>query len=322
MTEDERRRDLVELLANPLDQPSRDGDDHGAPAWLLPAVAAAGGAVIVLAGFAIGRSSPAEAPPTTAPAATTIAPSTTAAEAEAFPPGFTPVDDLISTRVEAVTETGNMLFVTVTAAVRRGFDPDLSAPFQGGDWRLVLVDGRTIESSGQQVDPFGHGPITAVFPYEDYDIADVEEMMLSSRWVQTFLSARDDLGDISLPYAATERTVTFDDAATIVAEPIELSAEGGTIGWELADPASARAIISVFVELQQGSISPNPPIMVPVQAPFGFTAFVNDGGQSSGTITLTPPVVDDPASVIGATISWEMTLTATRPANVTIPFDP
>ena len=122
-------------------------------------------------------------------ASTTSAPPTTAVSLPAevaFPPGYEPITDLVAVKPTNGLEAHDTLFIAIDTAVRRGFEPSESAPFQSGRWSLETASGETLTSQGTVYDTTVPGTFSIVLPLEGRTEVIPTRLILLERW------ARDD----------------------------------------------------------------------------------------------------------------------------------
>ena len=321
MTDHDRSRALAELLATPLDHhvpdesPEERRQRRPAPWGLLLALVV--GAAIVLIGYRI-----ADAPGADAPTAVTTLPPTTAgpiAIADAFPAGFTPVDDSLAVKVVRIGMSGDDLAVTLTSVSSRGLDATASTPFTGGRWTAVLRDGTTVAALGQHVDPATPGVVTALFDPAAVPEANLASLRLTERWFNQSAEVVQEL-DVSgdLPWVMPERALLdLGDGVQLIVDSMELTETGGVVEWALTG-GTALGLVTLEVALEEGFFDGRPRMMIPVGR---IDRFFFDPATAvpEGRIELSGPTAADGQGIASGYATWSVRLTVTAPADVLIP---
>ncbi|MFQ5555600.1 MAG: hypothetical protein ACE5GC_09575 [Acidimicrobiia bacterium] len=333
--DEDRRKKLAALLASPVDddppphrreRPRRRprGSERSWPPALLWVLGVIAGGAIVVAAYAVSRTGAPQATASAAipPSVATSPPTTTGGleiderDAE-FPDGYTPIDELVAARFERSAIVGDAMLLTFTTAVRSGFDPELSAPLNGGSFDLVLEDGSSRASTGFAGVPFSRGVFTVVFDGAGIDFDDVTGVMLTERWFRTQIFTDTDLDASSLPFVlASPLDQQLAGGVTLVVEEAELTREGGTIEWRLE---GTQAIVRAAAEITTGFNDRTPAVMFDRAFLARDIAFDGDVARS-GTIQLTAPVIESD-EIFSARIQWAIDLVTTTPAQVPIPVD-
>jgi len=264
---------LEELLRSPLDKPTRsrrrdaeetirtDGageagtDRARLPVTpLLVGAAAVLGAVIVLAGYAIGSEDPA---PTTTVATTT----TTVAPADLGAPGGLPADyvavgDRLGMRVERILVRSDGVFVTVTTVVNNSLDPELSTGFQGGVWTLVTTDGRRVTSTDESFDPLARGTVSVRFPPEGIVAEDIVSIEVNGAADRLTTLVDVDVSDpvtleegSAVELVPDEDRLAIDGEVTLVIDELTLTPTEGLLRWSIDTGILSNAAVEPLLTL-------------------------------------------------------------------------
>ncbi len=225
----------------------------GSPAAIVGAVLAGG--LLVLGGWALARSGDDEAPATTlAPPPTTVAvtaPPPLAGRSE-LPAGYTAVNDRLGVRPERILQRGDLLFVSLTTAVRSGLEAAGTAGFAGGRWELEVADGRRLEAADEAFDPLVPGALTVAFPIDAYDAADVVTLHLTGEAVRSGVEHEMTVpteGGFPWSGVAPDPRLPLDTGLELVAGQLDLDSETGVLRWELAGPEEFTALVSADADV-------------------------------------------------------------------------
>jgi hypothetical protein len=311
-------RDLANLLASPIredDPADRPRGEH----WAI-AVGIGVGALAVVAGFWVAQStidSPAIPEPvavdTTVGVPSTLPPS--AAGDVPFPPGYEPVTDLVAIKPVRGLEAHDTLFITVNTAVRRGFDPSRSAPFQSGRWTLQTSAGDVLSSAGTSFDMTVPGVFSILFPLEGRIGVQPTQLTLDQRWQRDEDFQSVDLEVDELPYELPEPIDVPLASSTMRIERLSLTSDGGELDWAMSN--DRQAAVQLWLRLG----NPSDPAMLyrgSGSETFGFfgrSVFADPEG-TSGTVALVPVNTESSGELDGqAAIDLQVALFTAIPGN-------
>jgi hypothetical protein len=132
-------------------------------------------------------------------------------------------------------EANDTLFITVTTAVRRGFDPDQSAPFQSGRWTLETTGGYVLESAGSTFDFAVPGSFSVLFPLGGRTRAIPTVLRLHETWQRRDHFEPVDLGTVETPFELAEPIDVDLGSSTLRIDALVLAAEFGSMHWFMTD---------------------------------------------------------------------------------------
>lgn len=251
---DEPRDPLADLLRTPVPTgrrqqaeprpggPDRPGSARSA-AWAVPAGMALG-IVAVVVGFLVSGAGDDIADDANASTTTTT---TTVDRGSGFPEGYAAVTDLVAIHPEAVLTTPDRVLVGFSTAVLRGFDPELSTPFQGGDFTIDYGDGLTQAAEGIVYDSRAAGAFSVAFPPAPAGADAPQRIVLSSRWSRRGLAASVPLDVPAVPYSLPDPLqVGFDDGSSLTIESLSFDRASGRGNWSMPGTSSVGRVTAVI----------------------------------------------------------------------------
>jgi hypothetical protein len=316
---------LRELLRSPLDDRPRQ------TARRLPILVALGsaalGAALVAGGAALaGDGTPASTstiPPTTAPPA----------DPEPATPRLAPG---VRAEVVRVLRQDDRWFVTLTALVEPGEDPEAAEAPPSANWGLRFEDGSEVGFLEERVDAFLPGAFTIIFPAgptqrtPEAVVADPAERV--ERGTATW-----DVGAAALPWDGPLPEDSLQIAGTsIVVDGVTLAGDGGTVSWHVEGrPLDVRASVDLRADFGIGG----DPQAIAAEWVFGGAPLQLRGSPTGASAEGTLPLfrLDDPEApswrsrwwgdpaptdVEGLVIDWSVTTYHYGEEAVVIPIAP
>jgi hypothetical protein len=255
---DEPRDPLADLLRTPVPTgrrtrsdartPPTDRPPSGPPAQWIVLAGMALGILAVIGGYLVASGDD-TTDDTAAPTTTTT--TITAGDGRQFPDGYTPVTDLVAIHADAIVPTPDRVMVGFTTAVLRGFDPELSTPFQGGDFTLVYSGGTTQTAEQIIFDSRAPGAFSVAFPAPPAGAGQPSEIVLTSTWTRRPMSTAVSLDAESVPYVLPEPLqIGFDDGSSVTIETLTFDETGGEGTWAVppGDGGAGSVTVSITVE--------------------------------------------------------------------------
>jgi len=250
-----------ELLKSPLDESRPDHPRRGRIAAFV--AAGLGGAALAVVAVLIVGDSPTtsttvpETPPTTATGPSTTADAAAAAASSLMPPpfalplGYTATGDQIGLRPEWTHAAADRLYVGLSSSTGPDLAPSEADAFPGGDWMLVLTDGREIPFEREWRYPTAVGFVTVSFPLDGVTPDDIDHLVVRPATATASESFEAALAIDSVPWDREGPPLEFDlaDGSTLTVSSIMVRELAAAAEWALEAATPARAVVEAHISI-------------------------------------------------------------------------